>query len=157
MTRRWFALPSWSDERGQFAGIEAIPFGILIFILGSLLVANAWAVVDAKMAVTSAAREAARTYVEAPPDLAVAAASGREAARDALASQGRDPDHAVIAIDNPAGAFARCARIEASVTYRLPAVSLPILGGYGQGFEVRAIHSEVIDPWRDDLPGSGCA
>ncbi len=57
---------NWRDDRGQVAGIEAVPFGILIFVVGALLIANAWAVIDVKMAVTSAAREAARTYVEAP-------------------------------------------------------------------------------------------
>ena len=65
-----------SGDRGQIAGIEAIPFGVLLFIVGALLVANAWAVIDVKMTVTSAAREAARTYVEAP-DHATAVASAR--------------------------------------------------------------------------------
>ncbi|MBA2283441.1 MAG: hypothetical protein H0W25_19710, partial [Acidimicrobiia bacterium] len=51
------------DERGQMGGIEALPFGLLIFVVGALLVANAWAVIDAKLAVTAAAREAARTWV----------------------------------------------------------------------------------------------
>ena len=53
------------DERGQVGGLEAIPFGILVFVVGALLAASAWAVVDTKLAVVSAAREAARTYVEA--------------------------------------------------------------------------------------------
>ena len=53
------------DERGQAGGVEALPFGLLIFVVGALLVASAWVVVDAKLAVVSAAREAARTYVEA--------------------------------------------------------------------------------------------
>ncbi|MGV3758684.1 MAG: hypothetical protein ACO1PW_03960 [Actinomycetota bacterium] len=47
-------------DRGQVAGIEAIPFGLLIFVLGGLLLANAWAVVDAKLATDAAAREAVR-------------------------------------------------------------------------------------------------
>jgi hypothetical protein len=156
MSRRWVRLPRWSDDRGQFAGLEAIPFGILVFVLGSLLITNAWAVVDAKLAVTSAAREATRTYVESPPDLVVATEAARNAAADAITAHGRDPDDVEVDITNPAGAFTRCTRITATVTYRLPAVSLPIIGGYGHGFEVRGTHSELIDPWRDDLPGTGC-
>jgi hypothetical protein len=146
----------WRDDRGQFAGVEALPFGVLTFVLGSLLVANAWAVVDAKLAVSSAAREGARTYVEAPPDIDVAESQARAAARDALAGHGRDPEAATIGITNPAGEFARCTRVTAAVTYRLPAVTLPIIGGYGRGFTVSSHHSEVIDPWRDDLPAGGC-
>ncbi len=73
---------NWSDDGGQVAGIETIPFGILLFVIGALLVANAWAVIDVKMAVTSAAREAARTYVEAP-DHVTGVADAQRAARDA--------------------------------------------------------------------------
>ena len=43
-------------------GMEVIPFGLLTFVVGALLVANAWAVIDAKMAVSAAAREATRAY-----------------------------------------------------------------------------------------------
>jgi hypothetical protein len=150
------ATIDWRDDGGQFAGIEAIPFGVLVFVIGSLLVANAWAVVDAKLAVSSAAREAARTYVEAGPDPTGAERAAHAAAVDALEGHRRDPDHAAIAVANPAGDFVRCTRITATVTYRLPVVTLPIIGGYGRGFTVSSHHSELIDPWRDDLPGRGC-
>ena len=52
-------------DGGQVGGIEALPFGLLVFVVGALLVANAWAVVDAKLAVDAAARQATRHYVEA--------------------------------------------------------------------------------------------
>ena len=77
------------------AGIEAIPFGILIFVVGALLIANIWAVIDAKAAVDAAAREATRSYVEsqvdgtATPDAASDAAV--QAGLAALEAQGRDP------------------------------------------------------------------
>src|SRR5919202_3284931 len=70
------------DEAGQLAGGEALPFGVLVFVFGVLLIANAWAVVDAKLAVSAAAREATRAYVEAPPGgdaMAAADAAAREA------------------------------------------------------------------------------
>ena len=79
------------DESGQVAGIEVIPFGLLTFVVGTLLVANAWAVVDAKMAVSAAAREATRAYVETPPG-ADPLARAQAAAREALRGAGRDPD-----------------------------------------------------------------
>lgn len=145
----------WGDERGQLAGIEALPFSVLVFVVGSLLVANAWAVVDAKMAVTSAAREGARTYVEAAPDVAEAAAV--RAGLDAVAAHGRDPDRAQVAIENPAGGYRRCARVTAVAAYEIPAITLPFIGGFGRGFHVSATHSEVIDPFRDDLMEGGCA
>jgi hypothetical protein len=146
----------WRSDRGQFAGVEALPFAVLVFVIGSLLVANAWAVIDAKLAVSSAAREGARTYVESPPDLAVAEGAARQAAADALEGHGRDATDASIVVSNPSGAFARCTRVTVAVSYRIPAVTLPVIGGYGRGFTVSSHHSEIIDPWRDDLPGDGC-
>src|SRR5690606_16127437 len=101
----------------------ALPFGILVFVLGSLLVANAWAVIDVKLAMASAAREGARTYVEAPPDLDVASGFAQAAALDAVANHGRNPEHAVISVDNPAGAYLRCTRVTVTAAYRLPVVT----------------------------------
>ena len=66
----------WNEDCGQVGGIEVLPFGLLVFIVGTLLVANAWAVVDAKLAVTSAAREAVRSYVEADDGAVFPAALG---------------------------------------------------------------------------------
>jgi hypothetical protein len=143
---------NWRDDRGQVAGIEAIPFGILLFVVGALLIANAWAVVDVKMAVTSAAREAARTYVEAPGH-----DEGREsaeaAAREAIAAHNRNA--ALATIDGPAdeSAFTRCNRISFTVSYPVPAITLPFIGGFGTGFTVKATHSEIVDPFRNDVPG----
>src|SRR5439155_1513782 len=77
------------------AGIEAIPFGLLTFVVGALIVANAWAVIDAKIAVSAAAREATRAYAEAPADadpLGLADA----AAREAIQGAGRDPGQLVL-------------------------------------------------------------
>ena len=39
---------------GAIGNIEVVPFGLLIFVVGTLLVTNAWAVVDARLAVSSA-------------------------------------------------------------------------------------------------------
>jgi phenylalanyl-tRNA synthetase beta chain len=50
--------PRLGGDGGQVAGIEALPFGVLIFVVGALLITNLWAVIDTKIAVDAAAREA---------------------------------------------------------------------------------------------------
>lgn len=135
-------------ERGAVGGLEAIPFGLLVFVVAVLLVANAWAVVDAKLAVTAAAREAARTWVEGSGD----AGPARDAAAEAVAGHGRDPDRLELDLSAPTG-FGRCAPVVVRATYHVPALSLPWIGGFGDGFDVSARHSERVDPFRDDLEG----
>jgi hypothetical protein len=142
----------WRDDRGQVAGIEAIPFGILLFVVGALLVANAWAVLDAKMATDSAAREAARTYVEAP-DHDTGLFDATAAARDAIDGQGRDPDRLELRGPATADEFARCNRVTFRATYVVPAIALPMIGGFGNGITVTSSHSELVDPFRDGVGG----
>lgn len=145
--------PRWRDDRGQVAGIEVLPFGVLTFVIGTLLVANAWGVVDAKMATTSAAREAVRAYVEAP-DAATAMASADEAARRAMAGHGRDAGATTVEVAHEGGRpFARCTRVTVTVHHPVPALRLPFIGGYGHAFDVVASQSEVVDPYRSGLPG----
>jgi hypothetical protein len=139
-------------DAGQVGGIEALPFGLLVFVLGALLIANAWAVVDAKFATDAAARQAARTFVEGD-DPAGALDAAEAAARLALAAHGRDPDRAVVEAHGSLG-LARCDRATFVVTYSVPALSVPLIGGYGTSpFRVRSSHTEVVDPFRDGLPG----
>ncbi len=144
-----------SGDRGQVGGIEALPFGILVFVVGALLVANAWAVVDAKLAVDAAARQATRHYVES--DGAEQAAV--EAGLAALEAHGRDPVDATVGISALDGAgaqqgFSRCARVTFTATYEVPALSIPWIGGFGNGIDVSSSHSELVDPYRSGLPGS---
>jgi hypothetical protein len=143
---------NWRDDRGQVAGLESIPFGILLFVVGALLIANAWAVIDVKMAVASAAREAARSYVEAP-DHDQGRANAESAAREALAAHHRDAAQAVVEGPSDPSAFTRCNRVTFTVSYPVPAITLPFIGGFGTGFIVKASHSELVDPFRDDVPG----
>ncbi len=146
MSRRWHR-----DELGMAAGLEAMVFGLLTFVVGVLLAANAWAVVDAKMAVASAAREATRAYVEAPPGsdpLALADA----AAREAISGHGRDPARMQLtAVD---ASFARCATVRFEASYQVPAVTLPWVGGQGAGLTATARHAEIVDPFRDGVPAA---
>ena len=141
------------DEAGQFAGIEVLPFGLLVFVVGVLLVANAWAVIDAKMAVVSAAREATRAYVESPPD-SDPVARAEAAARSAMEGAGRDPSRLTL---TPLEAdFSRCGPVRFEASYPVPLLTLPFVGGYGERFTVRARHGEIVDPYRSGVPrGSG--
>lgn len=139
-------------QAGQAGGIEAIALGLLVFVVGVLVVANAWAVVDAKMAMSAAAGQAARAFVEARPgtDPLVAAEA---AAREAVGGYGRDPDRLVLRLVE--GRFARCELVRFEATYRVPAVSVPWLGGTGDGFTVSSRHARIVDPYRDGVPGDG--
>lgn len=127
------------------AGIEAVPFGILVFVVGVLLVSNAWAVIDAKMSVAAVAREATRAYVEAPVG-ADPLALARAAAEEAIRGMGRDP--AQLQLVPESAGLTRCQRVTFAASYRVAAVTLPWIGGYGEGFTATARHSEIVDPYR---------
>lgn len=142
-----------NDERGQIAGLEGLVFGMLLFVFGTLLVVNAWAVVDAKLASSAAAREATRAFVEGRvPDEAARAAEA--AGRAAFAGYGRSPARAELRLVE--GALARCSRVVFEASYRLPALRIPVLGGLGEGFRVTSRHAELVDPYRSGLSGEGC-
>ena len=141
------------DEGGQ-VGLE-LPFGLLTFVVGALLIANAWAVIDAKIAVSAAAREATRAFVEAPVDGDPLAAADA-AARSAIQGAGRDPAQLVL---TPLEAtFARCETVRFEASYQIPAVRVPWVGGFGSGFTATARHAEVVDPYRTGVPRTvnGC-
>lgn len=144
-----------ASEAGQIGGIEAVVFGVLVLVLGTLVLANAWGVVDAKLATAAAAREAARAYVEAP-SAQDAEALARAAAAEAIAGHGRDAGRLDLRLVS--GSFARCTRVTLEARYPVPLITIPVLGRTGTGFVVRARHSELVDPYRRGLPGSAtCA
>lgn len=146
-----------AGDEGQVGGIEVLPFGLLIFVIGALIATNAWGVIDAKIAAGAAAREAARAYVEAP-DQTAAAWMATDAARTTVDGYGRSPDKAIVAVTHEGNQpWGRCVRVTVTVRYPVHTISLPGAGGYGDGLEVRAAHSELIDPYRSGLaPGGSC-
>ncbi|HEX7095132.1 MAG TPA: hypothetical protein VF183_04575 [Acidimicrobiales bacterium] len=144
------------DERGQVAGIEVLPFGFLVLVAGTLLVVNAWAVVDAKFAVMAAAREAARAYVETV-DAAAAHELARRRALEALEAHGRgDPARVSVDVTTPEG-HGRCRPVVVRISYRVPALTVPFVGGFGRSLTATATHTELVDPYRDGLPEGSCA
>jgi hypothetical protein len=141
------------NDRGQVGGIEVLPFGLLMFIIGMLLLANAWGVVDANLATTTAAREGVRAYVEAPSaaeahDRAVAAAA------QALMGFGRSPFSSRVEIETVGGrGWQRCALAIVTVHHTVPLITLPVIGGFGHAFDVVSRQSEVVDPYRNGVDG----
>ena len=90
-------------EAGVVGGVEILPLALLVFTAGMLLVMNGWAIVDARLAVAGAAREAVRTAVEAP-DAGTAFVSGEAAARRELAGSGRAADRLTVTWSSAAAA-----------------------------------------------------
>lgn len=137
-------------DAGQVAGIEAVPFGLLVLVVGILLVAHTWAVVDAKFVAASAAREATRAYVESA-DAVAAIGAARRGAEEAVRRAGRPS----VALDlgRATAGFGRCARTRFDVRLPVPTVGLPWRSDR-PSVVVRAGHQEVVDPYRDGLAGS---
>ncbi len=136
-------------DRGQVAGIEAIPFGLLVLTVGILVVAHTWAVVDAKFVATAAAREATRAYVEAPSSES-AEAHATTAAATAVVRSGRDP--ATLRLTRSSAGFGRCVPTRYEAALEVPAVAVPWRADR-PAHQVRAAHTEVVDPYRSGPPG----
>jgi hypothetical protein len=137
-------------ERGQAGGMEVLPFGLLVFVAGTLFLVNVWGVVDTRFAADAAAREAARWVVESASQAATpeqVRAGAAEVARATMADHGR-PRAIDVRVDPPGATFVRCERIRVTVVADVPAIRLPFLGGFARSFEVRATRSEIVDPTR---------
>lgn len=143
------ARRAFHDEAGQAGGLEALAFGVLVFVMGTLLVAGAWGVVDAKVAASEAARDAARALVQAPPGEGPSRAAAAAAA--AIAASGRSPRNMTLAIE---GTPARCRRVSVTVGYRVPLVRVPLVGAGVGAVTVSDTASELVDPYGSGLPGA---
>ncbi len=135
-------------EAGQLGGLEALIFGVLVFVFGTLVIANAWGVLDAKLAVSAAAANAARAFVQ--DEAAEPAAAARTAASQTLSDSGRSLARMTLSIT---GTPSRCGSVVALVRYRVPLIAVPLLGGFGHSFTVASTHTEALDPYRSGLPG----
>lgn len=137
-------------DRGAI-GFELLPFLILVFVIGTVLFAQSWAVIDAKLATNSAAREATRTFVEAPAANAVDAHSRAVAAGEDAGAAQSDRGEISVAVVGIA-TLERCARVTFEARQEISLVALPFVGGAGT-MTVRSTHSEIVDPFRDGLDG----
>ena len=145
-----------SDETGLAAGAEALIFGVLVFVIGTVVILNAWSVIDAKFATSAAARQAVRAAVEAPVGADLAAAAGRAGA-EAFRGYGRDPRSLEIAWDGEgsAGVQRRCAELRYRASTRVGILLIPRFSDR-LSFEVSSVYSELIDPFRSGLGEDGC-
>lgn len=161
-TRRCIGRPSgvgsWGPcDAGLVAGAEALIFGVLVFVLGTIIVLNAWVAIDARFATSAAAREAVRAAVEAAPGVDLDAAA-RQAGAVAFAGHGREPGELTVTWDGgPGGPVqARCAPVSYRASTTVAILALPRFGGRSS-YQVASVSSELIDPFRDGLVESVCA
>ena len=140
-----------AGDRGVAGGADVLLFGLLVFVVTSLVVVNVWAVIDASLAVSAAARQGARTYVESAPEEAWP--NAHLAMREVMASYGRDDS--AMGTSAPTVVFERCAAVEITASYDIPLLSLPPFFEIGTT-TVEATHSELIDPYRSGDFGGSC-
>jgi hypothetical protein len=143
------------------AGAEALAFGVLVFVVGTLLALNGWAVLDADLAVGAAAREATRTIVESGgASRSAVEPAMRDVAAATMDGHGKDGDAIdVVLVDDPwaGGTTMRCARVTVEVRYPVPGIPLPLLGGWQTPITATGQHTEIVDPLRSGLAGrAGC-
>ena len=94
--------------------------------------------------------ERLRPYVESR-NVTAAEQAARQAAEDTIRGAGRNPSALILSDNDPT--FERCERVVMEASYRVPALTLPFVGGFGKGLTVTGRHSEIIDPFADGLTG----
>lgn len=155
-------IPTWvrtviddrrDDDRGFVAGAEMLIFGVLAFVMGSLLIINVWNVIDATFAVSAAAREGARTFQEADPDTAWAESQAR--VLEVMTEYGR-ADRAITPELPQIGSYERCAVITVTAEYDVALIRLPLFGQFGTITRVSSSHSGRIDAYRSGDFGGSC-
>ncbi len=139
-----------ADELGV-VGFEVLPFLVLVFMVGSLMFAQSWAVLDAKMATTSGARQATRTYVEQSGKSSSNASKRAVQAGETAITAHSLPGESSI---TPIGVLSlqRCQRVTFAATQKIPALRLPLRSNPSP-IVVRSQHSEIVDPFRSGLKG----
>lgn len=133
-----------NDDRGVVAGSDTLIFGVLAFVLGSLLILNVWAVIDTAFATSAASREAARIYVESD-DAGTAWANSQQRAKEVMTDYGRNR---ATQVTRTSTGFERCAVVTITVSHDVPFVQLPIFGTFGSLTTITSSHSERIDAYR---------
>ena len=143
MTRRC------SGDAGQAAGIETIPFGILVFVSVTLLIVNAWGIVTNQGAADSIAREYLRAYTSAD-SRADALSAGGQVAQLVAADRGLQAGRVHITVPTTWGP---CVTAQVTVTVDEPEIRAPFLGGFGTS-ELTATHRDRIDAYRAGVTGT---
>ena len=131
-------------------GAEVLPFIVLVFVGGTLLFAQAWAALDAKIAAVNGVGEAARSFVEhGGPRSANATDAAVAAGTQAMSGYRLGGEASVRAIGS--ARLRRCERVTFEATQEVPRLAL--LGGGWAPLSVGARASEIVDPFRHNLDG----
>ena len=131
------------SDRGQVAGVEAIPCGIAVFVGLTLVIVKGRAQINSRSIADSVAREYLRAYTHARSQPAARAAGDRAAARVLAA---HELGENVVGIDRPT-TFGPCAMASVTVRITLPAVRVPFIGTLGNA-EVTAVQRDRVEPYR---------
>jgi len=139
------------EQRGATAGMEVIPFGFLIFVLGAVMMINSWTVIDSWMAVSAAAREGARTYVESDP--VTAWPDAQRAVQNVMDDYGRGTR--ALPATRSSDDYRRCEVVTITASYEIALINAPFIGSFGSFTTIDSSHTERIDPFRSgDFAGS---
>ena len=140
-----------NNEAGFAGGAEALVFGFLLLFVVTLIIANGWAVIHTKFALSSGSREATRVYVEevlGGSDDARATSLAQSVGQDAIEGYGSSYPNEVV-VD--AGGD-RCTVVTAEATSDVPFFILPGISTRAS-IRVSARHSERVDPFRSGIEG----
>lgn len=150
--RAWITgrTPVHLGQEGQIAGVEGLALGILVFVLGTLAIVDSWAVIDAKLAIDTAATQAVRAFVVAP-DPQQAPLAAQMAAAQVITASGRAPRAMALSIS---GTLQRCTVVAVKVAYPVRLALLPILKGFGPVVVVSGRQAELVDPLRSGATGT---
>ena len=145
----------FAGDDGFVGGSEVLPFGLLIFVAGILIIVNAWVAVDTKMTLDSAAQVMSRTITEANRLDPVALDA---LARETIADLGLDSGPVSVEVEPADAILVRCQRVKVTLSYPVPALTLPVLGRIGETIDVHATASELVDPYRssEELAVGSC-
>jgi hypothetical protein len=135
------------SERGEASALEmmlVIGFLLLPTLVGLAQIPR-W--IDARSTGELAAQEAAR-QVALSTDLEVGVAAADAVARQIVVNHGWD-EEAYRGV-RVTGSVASGGSVTASVTMRVPAIVVPLVGNVGGGFWRTWSHTEVVDSYRED-------
>lgn len=138
-------------ERAMAAGAEALALGTLVLLAGTIMVTNAWAVIDTNMALEAAAREYLRAYTEADEPTA-AAANGDTAARAVLQDRPGVLGRLRVVPPSPE-TFGPCAPAAVTVSARVPAIRIPAIDAQWGEHTVSISAVELIDAHQEMVSG----
>ncbi len=133
------------SERGFVAGSDGLIFGVLIFVLGTLVVVNLWALIEARNVANSVARDYLRAYTEAPDPATAVQRGDRAAIAAAGAAHGDGWTWSIRGADP--SSFGPCARASVTVEVKVAGIAVPVIRGLGER-TVRVTRTELVDPYR---------